>query len=223
VLLPLKHLATARSRLAATRLTEAERRQLAPLLATGERILEHRVRDRFRPILLEAVQRSGLPENGVVTTVARDKLVEELLDRIVARGFFHFSELRDAISRNQAKLGDLAGPAADPGDPLLRIDKALAAPWRVCTAAARSTSASCSASARSSSAPSWAGLHPLPRPALPRCLRHSGGTPAPRGHRRQGHCRDPRQHRCWYYILGLALFLVPLVNSEPFRRVIGTH
>src|SRR5262249_42899312 len=43
-------------------------------------------------------------------------------------GFFTFSDLRDTVSRNQFKLPDLADPHAFwQGDPLLRLDRRLAA------------------------------------------------------------------------------------------------
>ena len=40
--------------------------------------------------------------------VAREKLVDEILDRIVERGFLSMSDLRDGLSRNNLKLPDLA-------------------------------------------------------------------------------------------------------------------
>src|SRR5581483_8768427 len=59
--------------------------------------------------------------------VARNKLAEELLDRIVARGFLNLGDLRDALSRNQLKLPDLGGPdELWRGDALLRADRRFA-------------------------------------------------------------------------------------------------
>ena len=56
------------------------------------------------------------------------KMIEELLDRIIAVGFFTFSDLRDVISRNNLKLPDLADPQEFVrGDPLLRLDGRLKA------------------------------------------------------------------------------------------------
>src|SRR5580700_11411434 len=53
-------------------------------------------------------------------------MIDELLDRIAEFGFLTFGDLRDAISRNQLKLPDLA-EAYDflQGDPLLRLDNRL--------------------------------------------------------------------------------------------------
>ena len=42
--------------------------------------------------------------------MAYHKLIEELLDRIVLRGFLALGDLRDACSRSNLKLPDLAGP-----------------------------------------------------------------------------------------------------------------
>ena len=48
-----------------------------------------------------------LPQNPP-ERVARKKLVDEILDRIVERGFLSMGDLRDALSRNNLKLPDLA-------------------------------------------------------------------------------------------------------------------
>ncbi len=68
------------------------------------------------------VRPANLPER-----VADRKLVEELLDPIVARGFTNLGDLRDAASRGHLKLDDLASPAEFlHGDRLLKSDRALA-------------------------------------------------------------------------------------------------
>jgi hypothetical protein len=59
--------------------------------------------------------------------VARKKLVEEILDRIVDRGFLTMGDLRDALSRNNLKLPDLTSVKQFLlGDQLLQADKQLA-------------------------------------------------------------------------------------------------
>ena len=66
------------------------------------------------------------PRNPPEETAFR-KMIEELLDRITAAGFFTFGDLRDAISRNSLKMADLADPQEFVrGDPLLRLDRRLA-------------------------------------------------------------------------------------------------
>ena len=68
------------------------------------------------------VRPANLPER-----VAYNKLVEEMLDPIVARGFTTLGDLRDAASRGNLKLSDVASPAEFlRGDRLLQSDRELA-------------------------------------------------------------------------------------------------
>jgi hypothetical protein len=71
---------------------------------------------------------AGLVAKSLVEEAAFDKLVEELLDDICERGFESFGSVRDAVSRSQVKLPDLAGiRELVSGDALLRADRNLAA------------------------------------------------------------------------------------------------
>ncbi|MFM7245666.1 MAG: hypothetical protein ACKO40_16040 [Planctomycetaceae bacterium] len=103
--------------------------------AAGDRVLEEAVattdaaaRESLRPRLERCLAEAGLAPQTLVEEAAREKLVDELLDAIMDRGFVSFGSVRDAISRNQVKLRDL-GTAADwvHGDELLRLDARLAA------------------------------------------------------------------------------------------------
>src|SRR5262249_11578821 len=59
--------------------------------------------------------------------LAYSKLVEELLDGVAEGGYLNMGNLRDALSRNQLKLPDVAGPDEWlTGDPLIRANRALA-------------------------------------------------------------------------------------------------
>ncbi|HXT59900.1 MAG TPA: hypothetical protein VN699_14780 [Pirellulales bacterium] len=123
-----KHLRVALRRSAKVRLPERDRRRLASLLAGEVERAEHKLRDRFRPLIDGALESVGLRPKNLPEKVARQKLVEELLDRVVADGFLGMSDLRDAISRNQLKLPDLSGGEEFfSGDQLLRADRQLAA------------------------------------------------------------------------------------------------
>jgi hypothetical protein len=63
----------------------------------------------------------------VVERLERDKLVEELLDLTVEKGFLTMSDLRDAVARNRLKLPDLAGThELVRGDSLIRANRRLA-------------------------------------------------------------------------------------------------
>jgi hypothetical protein len=124
----LRHLRSALKRLPTTRLADADRRELAGLLIAAIHHSEDRLRERFRPVLLGALEDVGLRPGNMPERVARHKLVEELLDRIGEHGFIHIGDLRDALSRNQLKLLDLADPGEFwHGDALLRLDQRLGA------------------------------------------------------------------------------------------------
>jgi hypothetical protein len=120
-------LRSARGRVARTRLSGGGRLHLAQLFDQALERNEDALRSRFRTILVETMRDVGLRPATAPERAALDKMVEELLDRIVGYGFLTFSDLRDAISRNQLKLPDLTDPEQFVrGDPLLRLDRRLA-------------------------------------------------------------------------------------------------
>jgi hypothetical protein len=120
------HLRRATERLAAARLSDADRQSLAGLLRAAQQAAEDRLRARFRPTLTDALQDAGLTAESLPEQAARAKTVEELLDRIVATGFLTYADLRDAIARGQVKLPDLGGTDEYlRGDLLLRLDRRL--------------------------------------------------------------------------------------------------
>jgi hypothetical protein len=125
--LAVKRLRKANRRLASVRLGEVERGRLAALLGGALVRAEGRLRVHFRPLITAAFDKVGLVPPNVPEDVARDKLVEELLDRIVEGGYLTMGDLRDGLSRNQLKLPDLSGPGEFFwGDPLLRLNDELA-------------------------------------------------------------------------------------------------
>ena len=99
-----------------------------------DRLLHHEIHARegdlrraFAPIITKALTASGLVPSGRAEEVARDRLVQELLDRVCARGYLRIGDLRDAVARNQLKLPDLQGFGDFwGGDALLRADAQLA-------------------------------------------------------------------------------------------------
>jgi hypothetical protein len=122
------HVRNALQRLTMARLADADRQHLARLLQEALQASEERLRARFRPILVGAFHDVGLEPTNAPERVAFAKIVEELLDRISANGFCTFSDLRDALARNQLKLPDLADPQDFVrGDQLLRLDRRMAA------------------------------------------------------------------------------------------------
>lgn len=122
-----QHLHRAKSRLPKLRLATHDRTALNRLISDAIHQAEQQLRDRFRPIIAGAIAIVGLRPRHVVETVALEKLVEELTDLLVDRGFLSLGDLRDAISRNNLKLHDLSGPREFiRGDLLLLADRELA-------------------------------------------------------------------------------------------------
>src|SRR5262249_57134243 len=103
-------LRSAARHLTAARLSDDEREHFAGLLQAARQRSEERLRSRFRPLLAAALQDVGLEPRNPPERAARDKVIEELLDRIARDGFLTFGDLRDTISRNQLKLPHLGSP-----------------------------------------------------------------------------------------------------------------
>jgi hypothetical protein len=121
-----KHLRAAAQRLTQARLSDEERQHLNRLLETALHRTEEWLRNCFRPVLTDALVSVGLQPANLPESTAFAKMIEEMLDRIIAVGFLTFSDLRDAISRNQVKVSDLSDPQEFVrGGPLLRLDRRL--------------------------------------------------------------------------------------------------
>jgi hypothetical protein len=122
----LKHLRSAAGRTVAARITGAERRRLSGLLNQEIARTEVAVRETFRPWLADVLHEVGMRPGNLPEMVALNKLGEELLDRIVERGYLKMGDLRDAVSRNNLRLPDLRGPGEFfRGDRLIRANRRL--------------------------------------------------------------------------------------------------
>ncbi len=122
-----KHLRAAFRRLAAIRLEDDQRQALSSLFEHAIEQTETQLRDRFRRPIQTSLDEVGLVPANIPETVARRKLVEELLDRIVERDFLTMFDLRDAVSRNNLKLPDVSDfKEFFVGDRVLRADRRLA-------------------------------------------------------------------------------------------------
>ncbi len=122
-----KHLRSAQRRLPAARLSHRARSRLSALLAAAVHRAEGNLRARFKPVVERALDKVKLLPTNPPERVARKKLVDEILDRIVERGFLSMSDLRDGLSRNNLKLPDLASTRqVFRGDQLIRADRQLA-------------------------------------------------------------------------------------------------
>lgn len=121
-----RHLRTAQRRVDASRMTVGDRERLSSLLTAAVSSAEHRVRERIRPLVTEVFDDVGLTPQNTPERVARRKLIEELLDRIVDHGYLSMGDLRDALSKNDLKLPDVASPMeVVVGDRLLQADRKL--------------------------------------------------------------------------------------------------
>eukprot|EP00913_Durusdinium_trenchii_P013391 g12572.t1 len=125
--LMVKHLRSARARLNASSLSDAERQHLSHLLHTAVEAAERQMRAHLRPVVQASIEEVGFRPANLPEQVAAGKLVEEILDAVAHRGYVNMGILRDCISRNQIKLPDLAGPVElISGDRLLKADRLLA-------------------------------------------------------------------------------------------------
>jgi len=108
-------------------ITDQQSELLERLLQDAIHKAERRVRLVNRPYLLEVLDEVGLRPQNPPEKIARNKVIDELLDGLCARGFIKMTDLRDAIARNQLKLHDLSGPKELLlGDPILRANSLLA-------------------------------------------------------------------------------------------------
>lgn len=128
VVLLSKHLRTAAKRLPSLHIGALRRDAIGEMLHKLVEQAELDVRAALRPKLVAGIDEVGLTSRNRPEAVARKKLVEELLDRVVKRGFFNMGDLRDAIARNNLKLRDVEEPREFwTGDEALRADTAFAA------------------------------------------------------------------------------------------------
>src|SRR5262249_13935170 len=90
-----RHILAAAGKAPRTRLAEPERRRLVTVLSSVRRHFGGRLRDHFRPLLVGCLEKVGLTPANLPDRVARDKLIEELLDRIGSKGFLTLGDVRD--------------------------------------------------------------------------------------------------------------------------------
>src|SRR5262249_7802095 len=126
LVLMVKHLGGAARRLAACRIADAERQRLAGLLRHALEMSEQRLRHCLRLEGKTTLNEVRLQPQNFPERFARDKLVEEMLDLVIERGFLTMGDLRDALSRNNLKLPDVDGPGEFfLGDQLIRTNRRL--------------------------------------------------------------------------------------------------
>jgi hypothetical protein len=122
-----KHLRKAALRIPAVLVDDTGRRELGELLHAAADAAEQILRKRFEPLVAQTLTTARFVPASVVDRVAYRKLTYELLDGVVHRGFLTLGDLRDAVSRNQLKMPDLATAREFfSGDPLLSADRLMA-------------------------------------------------------------------------------------------------
>ena len=122
-----KHLRSASRRLGRARLDRDQRARLEGLLHAAGRRAEDALRERFRTRVDATLRETWVRPANLPERVAYRKLVEEMLDPIVARGFTTLGDLRDSASRGDLKLSDVASAGEFlRGDRLLQSDHELA-------------------------------------------------------------------------------------------------
>ncbi len=121
-----KHLRAALKRLSVLRISTHSRDRFSAVLRAAVERAEDHLREKLRPQLNESLDDVGLLPGNRPESVARKKMVEELLDRTVKRGFLNMGDLRDAVSLNNLKLHDITPGELWSGDEALKADKALA-------------------------------------------------------------------------------------------------
>lgn len=105
----------------------AELRGLERLVRDAQQRAEGNARCELRPRIRTVLRDSRFAPGSGPERQAFDKLVEELMDAILDRGFISLPQLRDAVSRNEAKLADVSETGQLwHGDALLRADAGLA-------------------------------------------------------------------------------------------------
>lgn len=126
-MLRIKNLRKVSHDLRAVRLSPTERGRMNELLRRAVRRIESGLRSRVEPLVAQALDEVKLHPTNLPERVARDKLIAELTDRVLTRGFLTFSDVRDMLARNQLKLPDLGGVGTLAfGDQLLLVDKQFA-------------------------------------------------------------------------------------------------
>ena len=116
----------ASNKVIAVQLSRDDRAQLAEVMHAISAAADEHLRAVYRPAITRALQTVGLESRSITDRVAEKTLVDELLDRAVTVGRLTLGDLRDALSRNDLKLPDLALSDLRGGDPLLRADVILA-------------------------------------------------------------------------------------------------
>lgn len=120
-----RHLKHAFDKSHRAKLSKEQRAKLEEVFRAAIARAVDNARRTVKPALEGVLDEVGLGPKSVPERVAREKLSEEVLDLVIARGSLGLSQLRDALSRSNLKLPKLAPAELAFGDPLLRADALL--------------------------------------------------------------------------------------------------
>ena len=122
-----KYLQSTAERASSIRISAMDRNRLMALIDVVQTRSDQELRQTVRPLIEKTFDDVGLVPQNIPERVARRKVIEGLLDRLVERGFITMGDVRDALSQNSLKLPDVSGPVELAwGDRLLRVDRQLA-------------------------------------------------------------------------------------------------
>ncbi len=122
-----KYLQSMAERASSIRISAIDRNRLMALIDVVQTRSDQELRQTVRPLIEKTFDDVGLVPQNIPERVARRKVIEGLLDRLVERGFITMGDVRDALSQNSLKLPDVSGPVELAwGDRLLRADRQLA-------------------------------------------------------------------------------------------------
>ena len=109
-----------------TGLSPAAEKALEAAIRARLEDIDSRLACQLRQALAGALGESGLGGGNFLERIDSEKIVDELLIRLVDHGSLAISDLRDAVARSRVKLDDLSGLSEFVwGDALLRADRAL--------------------------------------------------------------------------------------------------
>jgi len=121
-----RHLAHAFEKSHRAGLAKTDRKLLVRVFRDALRCAKENARRAIKPALECVLDEVGLAPSSVPERVAREKLCEEVLDLVLARGSLGLSQLRDALSRSSLKLRNVRPGELLSGDAVLRADARLA-------------------------------------------------------------------------------------------------
>lgn len=104
-------------------LSEAQRARWMKPLDTAHHFLDASIRSTFGPKIKDAMEEAGFHAHNAQESVAQSKIREELLDLVIERGQFSFSDVRDVISRNDMRLSDPSWRQHLSGDNMIKLNR----------------------------------------------------------------------------------------------------